>query len=78
MAPTLPDGSAILVDRNLAQLEEGKIFVLQTDDGMLVKRVQRDAGGGWRLISDNPAWDPVPWPGSAKVFGQVRWVGKQV
>ena len=78
MAPTLPDGSAILVDRNLAQLEEGKIFVLQTDDGMLVKRVAKDVGGGWRLISDNPAWDPVPWPGGAKVFGQVRWVGKQV
>ena len=78
MAPTLPDGSAILVDRNREQLKEGRIFVLQTDDGMMVKRVDRDSGGSWRLISDNPAWGPTPWPVGAKVFGEVRWVGKQV
>ncbi len=78
MAPTLPDGSAILVDRNRAQLKEGRIFVLQTDEGMLVKRMDRDSGGNWRLVSDNPAWDPVPWPVGAKVFGEVRWVGRQV
>lgn len=78
MAPTLPDGSAILVDRNRAQLKDGRIFVFETDEGMMVKRVGRDAGGGWRLVSDNPAWGPVPWPVDAKVFGEVRWVGKQV
>ncbi|MDE2665637.1 MAG: S24 family peptidase [Acidobacteriota bacterium] len=78
MAPTLPDGSAILVDRNRAQLQEGRIFVLQTDDGMMVKRLDRDPGGSWRLISDNPDWAPIPWPVGAKVFGEVRWVGKQV
>jgi len=78
MAPTLPDGSTILVDRNRAQLQEGRIFVLQTDDGMMVKRLDRDPGGSWRLISDNPDWAPIPWPVGAKVFGEVRWVGKQV
>ena len=78
MAPTLPDGSAILVDRNRAQLKDGRIFVFETDEGMIVKRVDRDAGGSWRLVSDNPAWGPVPWPVDAKVFGEVRWVGKQV
>ena len=78
MAPTLPDGSAILVDRNRAQLKDGRIFVFETDEGMMVKRVGRDADGGWRLDSDNPAWGPVPWPVDAKVFGEVRWVGKQV
>ena len=78
MAPTLPDGSAILVDRNRAQLKDGRIFVFETDEGMMVKRVGRDADGGWRLDSDNPAWGSVPWPVDAKVFGEVRWVGKQV
>lgn len=78
MAPTLPDGSAILVDRNRAQLKEGRIFVFETDDGMMVKRVDRESGGGWRLVSDNPDWDPVACPVGAKVFGEVRWVGKQV
>lgn len=78
MAPTLPDGSAILVDRNRAQLKEGRIFVFETDDGMMVKRVNRDTDGGWRLVSDNPDWDAVAWPDGAKVFGEVRWVGKQV
>lgn len=78
MAPTLPDGSAILVDRNRAQLKEGRIFVFETDDGMMVKRVDRDSNGGWQLVSDNPDWDAVAWPDGAKVFGEVRWVGKQV
>ena len=78
MSPTLPDGSAILVDRNRAQLKEGRIFVFETDSGMLVKRVDRDSDGGWRLVSDNPDWDAVACPDGAKVFGEVRWVGKQV
>ncbi|MCY3757544.1 MAG: S24 family peptidase [Acidobacteria bacterium] len=78
MAPTLPDGSAILVDRNRAQLKEGRIFVLQTDDGMMVKRLDRDSSGSWLLMSDNPEWGPISWPVGAKVFGEVRWVGKQV
>ena len=76
MEPTLPDGSAIVVDRNRSRLREGGIYVVRTHDGLLVKRVERDSGGEWRLMSDNPDWDPVPWPGGAKVYGEVKWVAK--
>ena len=76
MEPTLPDGSAIVVDRNRSRLREGRIYVVRTDDGLLVKRVKRDSGGEWRLISDNPDWDPVSWPVAAKVYGEVKWVAK--
>jgi DNA-binding Xre family transcriptional regulator len=78
MEPTLPDGSAIVVDRNRSRLREGRIYVVRTDDGLLVKRVKRDSGGEWRLISDNPDWDPVSWPVAAKVYGEVKWVAKQL
>lgn len=76
MEPTLPDGSAIVVDRNHSRLRDGAIYVVRTNDGLLVKRVAEDSGSGWQLISDNPDWDPVPWPGGAKVYGEVKWVAK--
>ena len=75
MEPTLPDGSSILVDRSSTELREGRVFVLRTADGLVVKRVRRD-GDGWRLCSDNGAWEPVPLGAEDSVVGQVRWAGR--
>ena len=76
MEPTLPHGSAILVDRGRRRRREDRVFVVRTEDGLVVKRVGKDRDGHWQLRSDNPTWDPVPWPLAADVIGEVRWMAR--
>ena len=79
MEPTLPDHSSILVDTSQRQRRRGGIFVVRTNDGLVVKRAGRDARGRWTLVSDNPdkrAWPTLDWPDSAEIIGEVRWVAR--
>ena len=76
MEPTLPDGSYTLVDRRQPQRKHGHIVVVKTEEGLLVKRLERDSGGRWWMISDNPAWKPAPWPHRAELIGEVKWSGR--
>ena len=52
--PTLPDGCVILVDLARRQRRDGCIFVLRTEDGLIVKRAAR-AGNRWVMESDHAA-----------------------
>ena len=72
MEPTLPNGCSILVDHSRRTRRRGRIYVLQDDDSLLVKRAGREKSG-WLMLSDNPYWPPAPWPESATVIGEVRW-----
>lgn len=56
MGETLHDGDRVLVDRS-SRTPDG-VFLLRMDDGLRIKRVQRVAGGGWMLISDNARYQP--------------------
>ncbi|MDE0166243.1 MAG: hypothetical protein OXL36_14220 [Bryobacterales bacterium] len=49
--------------------------MVRTADGAVVKRAGKNASGAWLLISDHPAWEPVPWPRDAVVIGEVKWMG---
>ena len=73
MEPTLPDGCVILLDRNRTRRREGQIFVVRTEDGLVVKRAGKDKKGNWQLLSDHPEWKPVSWPKDAVVIGEVKW-----
>ena len=75
MEPTLPAGSKILVDRTRTRRRAGRIFVVTTDEGLVVKRLER-RGRQWFLASDHPSWEPVPWPQDAEVVGEVRWASR--
>ena len=75
MEPTLPAGSKILVDRDRTRRRAGRIFVVTTDEGLVVKRLER-RGRQWFLASDHPSWQPVPWPREAEVVGEVRWASR--
>ena len=75
MEPTLPAGSKILVDRTRTRRRAGRIFVVTTDEGLVVKRLER-RGRQWFLASDHPSWEPVPWPREAEVVGEVRWASR--
>ena len=72
MEPTLPDGCSILVDRNRRELQPKCIYVLRNEDGLVVKRVDRNREGWW-LMSDNPAWPPVSLTEDTDIVGEVRW-----
>ena len=80
MEPTLPHGCKILVDRNRRRRRAGRIFVVHSDDGLVVKRMGRSDDGGWLLVSDSdsPDWPDRPWPAEgAEVVGEVRWMARE-
>ena len=75
MEPTLQHRAVVLVDFQRAVRRHNKIFAVRTEDGPVVKRLQRTEDG-WQLVSDNRAYTPVPWPEGAVVLGQVMWTGR--
>ena len=77
MEPALPDGCSILVDRTRTDRREGRIQVLRTDDGIVVKRLAREKDG-WLLISDHPDWPSRPWDRDTVPLGEVRWMARSL
>lgn len=59
MTPTIPEGSAVVIDQSKNQALDGKIYVIRIDDRLYVKRTQWLIGGGLRLISDNQRYQPL-------------------
>ena len=78
MEPTLPESCVILLDHNRRQRREGRIFVVRTGDGLVVKRAGKGTGGGWQLVSDHPRWPDAPWPGDAAIIGEVKWMAREL
>ena len=58
MYPTLKDGEEIIVDRSKKELKDGKIFVLNNEGAMLVKKVQITYNG-ITLITQNTEYAPI-------------------
>ena len=75
MEPTLPDGCQVIVDRNRKELRNGRIYVMHTEEGLVVKRVNQNAQGWW-LMSDNPTWAPLFLSEETDIIGEVRWVAR--
>ena len=78
MEPLLPDGGSILVDRSRRRRLSGHVYVLRTDDGVVVKRLARGDDGQWQVLSDHPAWPPQPWDDTNEIIGEVRWAAQIV
>ena len=81
MLPTLADGDQILVDTaDRERLRDG-IYVLRTDDALLVKRLSvNPATRRLAIRSDNdayPSWDDCD-PAGVTVIGRVVWVGRRL
>ena len=76
MEPTLPDGCSILVDRKRREPIEGRLYVMRTEDGLVVKRLDKDKKGRWLVVSDNPDWPPGPLRYGTEIIGEVRWIAR--
>ena len=76
MMPTIPDGSALIVDHSQTEVKNGSIMVIGVGEDLLVKRVRRRLDGLIDLISDNSAY-------AAETLGpdalqQLRIIGRVV
>ena len=76
MEPTLLDGCSILVDRKRREPHEDRIYVMRTEEGLVVKRLGLDEEDRWELRSDNPDWRATPMSPEAEVVGEVRWMAR--
>ena len=79
MEPTLVDGCSILIDLNRRRRTARHIYVIRTDDGLIVKRAGKSRAGNWQLVSDNPdkkEWPTLRWPSDADVIGEVKWAAR--
>ena len=79
MEPTLVDGCSILIDLNRRRRTAGHLYVIRTDDGLIVKRAGKSRAGNWQLVSDNPdkkEWPTLRWPADAEVIGEVKWAAR--
>lgn len=72
---SIRDGDWIAVNFNATKIRDGKVYVLQTGDGFVVKQVFRNPKGGLVLHSTNPDYkDTHMTPEEAadmKVIGEV-------
>ena len=81
MLPTLADGDQIVVDTDDRERLRDGIYVLRTDDALLVKRLGvNPATRRLSIKSDNlayPSWDDCD-PATVSVIGRVVWVGRRL
>ena len=76
MVPTIPDGSALIVDHSQTEVKNGSIMVINVGEDLLVKRVRRRLDGLIDLISDNAAYQPETLGPDA--LQQLRVIGRVV
>jgi SOS-response transcriptional repressor LexA len=72
MEPTIKDGSIILIDRENKNIRNGGIFVVNTNAGVFVKRINLKSTGEIELISDNKAYpNETINPSDVEIVGKV-------
>lgn len=82
MEPTLRQGDSVLVDfrQNRPTRKDG-IYVIRTDGGLQVKRLQAELGRNLiTVLSDNAAYEAQRHltPEDIHVLGRVIWLGRQI
>ncbi|WP_110972172.1 XRE family transcriptional regulator [Pseudomonas huaxiensis] len=77
--PILGDGDTVMVDLSRNVLQGEAFYVIRLDDLLYAKRLQRLFDGGVKIISANPAYDPMIVPpdrlNTLHIIGRVVWAG---
>jgi len=74
MAPTAEDSDLIIANLAEPRFRQDGIYLLRTDDGLVVRRIQRRPDGKLLVRSDNPKYEPMV-VSSVKIIGRVVWIG---
>lgn len=82
MEPTLSDGDIMLVDTSIDKIINDAIYIVQTDQHLIVKRIQQALDGSLIIISDNQRYErqkinPEQAKG-VKIAGRVKWYGHEI
>ena len=75
MEPTIHDGDLVALDHSRNDPIDGQIFVVRTEDGLVVKRLRRRGTLSWTLAADNPAHPPRPAETEDRIIGRIAWSG---
>jgi phage repressor protein C with HTH and peptisase S24 domain len=82
MEPTIYDGDLLLVDMSVNSIIDDTIYIVQTDNRLIVKRIQLALDGSLTIISDNKKYkEQTITPDQAKdvkIAGRVRWYGHEI
>ncbi len=83
MKPTINKGDLILVDRAVDSMVNDGIYCFHNNEKqVLIKRLQRNPGGGVVVKSDNPEYESFTLSGSnseeVSIIGRVAWIGHRV
>ena len=71
MAPSLPDGSLVLVDTSRFSFWDGRLYLLLVpNEGVVLRQMVRD-GQDWVVTADNPVWRPRVYQAAWQVLGEA-------
>ena len=81
MEPTLSNGDLVLIDTSTRKIEDNAIYVINYDDALLVKRIQRKYDRSVMIMSDNKSYGDEAVQGNLvdqlQVIGRVVWYGRR-
>jgi phage repressor protein C with HTH and peptisase S24 domain len=79
MEPTVRDGDILLVDREIGRVASDGIYLIERENDLYCKRLQRRFDGGVTIMSDNPRYEAqhlsVDMAEALHVSGRVIWIG---
>ena len=81
MIPVIIDGDTIMVDKTQDRPIHGKIFLLQYEVFLLVKRLRVEQEGLYAVSEDQKMYSPIKLEqahGSTKILGRILWFGMMV
>lgn len=76
MEPTLPNGCVPVIDSTGTGWKPRCIEVVLFGDNLYFRRIAADDEGRRVMVCDRPDRPDEPWPTSARIVGQARWVGR--
>ena len=76
MEPNIHSGDVLVIDHDDREPREGRMCVLMTETGIVVKRMRRK-NRRWQMTSDNPDWPPRMITEDDRILGRVVWLGSE-